>query len=370
MASFILTSFAFFALLLCSSSSPERQIHTWVQISDNAIDLLTPFVPYIGSLSIYGGDDVGTRRFSRWARSHNISTYLLVGGDKNSFLTAADRNGTIAHFLQMMQTVEVDGLDLDFEMEPTRYRHQYDTFLRQLRAAMPVDGKLSHCVDDYEEGEMFFTPRVLTETMDMVRYMSYDMYWAPGVQTNSSSVGPVTSLPITTAAMAKWRRFIPPNSPTLLVLGLPAYDNVYDVSERPIFGAQTTGGIPADASDVQILFDVFHQVRQAWYTRPNGHKYIHWLSDEWSMKRQLEVNAGGEAGSESADAIGLWSFTFAAAGMLDVLMQWVTGARSFVPISGPTSASSAPVIPAKTASGASGAAASTFQRPRHGRRAQ
>eukprot|EP00729_Bicosta_minor_P026287 gene26287-26476_t len=339
------------AIAAGSDQLGHRSISTWYAAKDLKASLaeLQLHSTSMTSLSLTAvGNASNTaeekQAFMKAVAELGIDTYVLWGGDLNSFYTAEARDATVTKCLQMVADGHFTGIDLDFEHLPQNasVSNAYTTFLLHLSAALHKKGrKLSACVGSYPTAEggisVFYDPAVINATCNVVRVMNYDMYYVGGrgVQSLKSrpdcaGVGPTSTVPWAKFSMEWWSARV---SVEKLVMGLPAYSN--DYSALPHFGGgngtQQGVGPPNEGAEalkgsVESTWEFFDQI------------YVHHYSDATVQGNPPRIRYGTDARStksqlKTADALGIkqvgfWTWNSASAEMMDTLYNW-TAAKEF-----------------------------------------
>ena len=182
------------SIVLCSAAVPaqqgavkkgRKQIAAWLVFKEEpGFDRIQRYSGILSSLSIFGDPP---REFIDRCHQLNIEVYYGVSGNASAFDSPASAKATLEKYLQACRVKGYDGIDLDFEHLDPALQDKYSGFLRMVSSALhAIKKKLSHCVGFYPgmdqdpPKKIFYDPKVVAETCDLVRVMCYDFYWAPG----------------------------------------------------------------------------------------------------------------------------------------------------------------------------------------------
>ena len=267
------------------SSKGRRHISAWFRyMNENSIKELTPQSDIISSISIFGKP---TPQFITRCRKLNIETYLLVSGNASAFATPQGGHATIQSYLKQCHETGVDGIDLDFENLDASLQDRYSTFLKELSLQLHLIGKkLSICVGFYAPmykrppEKLFYDPKVVGETCDMICVMCYDMYWAPG-----KGIGPTSTKPWAEDAMEFWLKHVRREK---LIMGLPAYSNDYDLTAGAK-GKQMISPQPVlpESAGFERFWLPYEQIHTYRYLDDEGHVHLFFASDASSTGAHL-----------------------------------------------------------------------------------
>ena len=158
---------------------------------------------------------------------------------------------------------------------------------------------------------IFYDPKVLASTCDVIRVMCYDLYFAP----HESTWGPTSTYPWAKEAMLFWINHIPGKK---LVMGLPAYSNDYPATGGP--GRQVYASAPDSVggslpSPVWMGYD---RINVYPYDDINGRPRIFYASDAKSTEALLEL-----ADELDIRNIGFWHLGSVDSQMWEVVRKWV-----------------------------------------------
>ncbi len=292
----------------------RKQIAPWLVLrEEKGFDRIRQNADILSSLSVFGD---APREFIDRCHGLNIEVYWGVSGNASAFDTPARAQATLEKYVEACRSRGYDGIDLDFEHLDPAVQDGYSDFLRLVSSTLHrLSKKLSHCVGFYPGMELtpprkiFYDPKVVAETCDMIRVMCYDMYWAPGRgdpkmadRPDTQGIGPTSSYPWAREAMRFWVRQAPREK---LIMGLPAYSNDYDLSPKGK-GKQVYGPVPPVAAPVQLekAWQWYERLPVSVYTDPTGARHIFYGSDAESTKVHLET-----VDELDLPGIGFWHFS-------------------------------------------------------------
>ena len=306
----------------------RKQIATWLVFKEEkGFDRIQKHSDILNSLSIFGDPP---REFIDRCHGLQIEVYWGVSGNASAFDTPSHARATIDKYLNACRDKGYDGIDLDFEHLDSGLQDQYSEFLRAVSSSLHGSRKkLSHCVgyypgmDQNPPRKIFYDPKVVAETCDLIRVMCYDLYWAPGrgdqklaSRPDTQGMGPTSSFPWASEAMRFWLNQAPREK---LIMGLPAYSNDYAV-------ALNGKGNQIYASRPQVPVQTPLQKAWLWYERlplyvyadPKGVPHLFYASDAESTKAHLEtVDELGLPG------IGFWHFSSVDEATWQVVREWL-----------------------------------------------
>ena len=296
-----------------SGPKGRRQLATWlVYREEKGFDRIERNADIIDSLSVFGNPP---REFIDRCHKLRIEVYRAVSGNASAFETPAQAQATLEGYLRACKVDGYDGIDLDFEHLDAALQDTYSAFLRMVSTGLHGIGKkLSHCVGFYPGMEknaprkIFYDPRVVAETCDMIRVMCYDLYWAPGRgdpkmadRLDTQGIGPTSSFPWAREAMRFWLGQAPREK---LIMGLPAYSNDYAL-------AAGGRGKQVYAPSPQLPAEAAAQKAWLWYERlpiyvyaDGGSTHLFYASDSESTKAHLET-----VDELNLPGIGFWHFS-------------------------------------------------------------
>ena len=308
-------------IALCSGPAPgqgagqkgRKQIATWLVFKEEpGFERIQRHSDILSSLSIFGDPP---KEFIDRCHQLRIEVYHAVSGNASAFDSPASAQATLEKYLQACRTKGYDGIDLDFEHLDPALQDKYSGFLRMVSSALHgMNKKLSHCVGFYPGMEqdpprkIFYDPKVVAETCDMIRVMCYDLYWAPGRgdpkladRPDTQGIGPTSSYPWAKAAMRFWLQQAPREK---LVMGLPAYSNDYALVLKG-------KGRQVYASKPQVSAQTPMEKAWLWLERlsvylyaQGGTPHLFYASDAESTKAHLET-----VDELNLPGIGFWHFS-------------------------------------------------------------
>ena len=141
--------------------------------------------------------------------------------------------------------------------------------------------------------KIFYDPKVVAETCDLIRVMCYDQYWAPGRgdpkmtdRPDTQGIGPTSSFAWARAAMQFWLGQAPREK---LIMGLPAYSNDYALGINGR-GKQVYAPLPQipAGTPVQKAWLWYERLPIYVYADPDG-PHLFYASDAESTRAHLET---------------------------------------------------------------------------------
>jgi spore germination protein YaaH len=295
-----------------SKPKARRRIDTWlVYDEEKSIERIRQLGDILTSLSVFG-DPPGD--FIEECHRLNIEVHRAVSGKGSAFDTPARAQATIDEYVSQCRTHGYDGIDLDFEHLDPQLQSSYSDFLRKTSQALKgINRKMSHCVGYYPGMEndpprqLFYDPKVVGETCDLVRVMCYDLYWAPGKgqgadRDDAQGIGPTSNHPWARTAMEFWLSRAPREK---LVMGLPAYSNEYVLTPTGT-GRQVYKPRPeaVAGSDMVRSWLWYEKVHLYLYRNASGDPHGFYASDAKSTAEHLKT-----VDQLDLPAIGFWHFS-------------------------------------------------------------
>ena len=292
----------------------RKQIATWLVFEEEkGFDRIQQTADILNSLSVFGDPP---KAFIDQCHQLQIEVYWGVSGNASAFDTPAHTQSTLDKYLQACLSKGYDGIDLDFEHLAPALQERYSEFLRKASSALHGTGKkLSHCVGFYPGMELnppkkiFYDPKVVAETCDLIRVMCYDLYFAPGRgdpklldRPDTQGIGPTSSFPWARAAMLFWLKQAPREK---LIMGLPAYSNDYALSLKgkgqQVYSSrpQVPGQAPMDKAWLW-----YERLPVYLYTGGDGATHLFYASDADSTGAHLET-----VDELNLPGIGFWHFS-------------------------------------------------------------
>ncbi len=325
---FVLGSVAFAGVPQRGGQKGRKQVATWIVYKEEKdIDRIRQNSDIIDSLSVFGNPP---RQFIDRCHELDIEVYRAVSGNASAFDAPERAQATLEKYVRACRVDGYDGIDLDFEHLDPALQDKYSDFLRMTSSGLHrINKKLSHCVGFYPGMELnpprkiFYDPKVVAETCDMIRVMCYDMYWAPGRgdpklvdRPDTQGIGPTSSFPWARAAMKFWLERAPRGK---LIMGLPAYSNDYALSLKGR-GKQVYAASPQVAAGTQL------QKAWLWYERlpvylyadMDGTHHLFYASDAESTKAHLET-----VDDLDLPGIGFWHFGSVGESTWNLVREWL-----------------------------------------------
>jgi Predicted glycosyl hydrolase len=316
--------------LQANSQISQKRIITWYVFEDGKSSFkdLEPVKDILYSISVFGNPP---KSFIGECHKNSIEIFRAVGGNEQSINTSDKRQKLIESYVDDCIKNGYDGIDLDFENLNPDIEPAYSDFLITLSKRLhSISKKLSHCVGFYlnlyngNDIKMFYNPKIIASTCDLVRVMCYDMYFAPGKSDQSlltkvdcQGIGPTANYPFTRDAMNFWIKYVPKNK---LVMGLPAYSNDYEIIINGK-GKQIYSSIPDNVNGTLLSPNWlwYEKVNLYMYNDTNNHPHLFYASDEKSTEALLSL-----AKQMKINNIGFWHFSSVDSKMWNVVRQWTT----------------------------------------------
>ncbi len=294
----------------------QPKLHTWFHYhGEKSLQKLEPYKDVLTSVSLFGNPD---RKFVTQCHGLRLKVYSLVSGPVESIATTEKAGGTIDAYLEKCRALGLDGIDLDYENLPKKYREAYGAFIKTLSARLHDAGKkLSICVA-YTPGMSqpspdpgFYDPELIAKHCDLVRVMCYDKHLA-----SQPGHGPTSTAPWARSAMKYWLKSIPREK---LVMGLPAYSNDYDIRPEGR-GRQVDRASPDTIAPIEPHWRPFEKINVYRYTDKAGNPRVFYASDSKSTQAHLETARQLDLGG-----FGFWHHLAVAPDTWKVIRQTLNG---------------------------------------------
>ncbi len=313
--------YTFAALLVLSAPfagrlRAEPELHTWFHYhGEKSLQKLEPYKDLLTSVSLFGSPD---RKFVAQCHGLRLKVYSLVSGPAENIAGREKAGKTIDAYLKKCSTLDLDGIDLDYENLPAKYREAYGVFIKTLSARLHDAGKkLSICVA-YTPGMSqplpdpgFYDPGLIAKHCDLVRVMCYDKHLA-----SQPGHGPTSTAPWARSAMKYWLKHIPREK---LVMGLPAYSNDYDIRPEGR-GRQVDRASPETTLPGKPHWRPFEKINVYRYADKAGNPRVFYASDAKSTEGHLETVSQLDLGG-----FGFWHHLAVAPATWEVIRQAMTG---------------------------------------------
>lgn len=327
-------SFCLFILIQLVIISPaftqtsKKKISPWYIYKDgNSFADIAPIKDIISSISVFGNPD---KHFIDQCHKNNIEVYHAVSGNEKT-IDSSNKIKTIANeYVSDCNSNGYDGIDLDFENLNPNLQNTYSEFLKEVSTDLHRSGKkLSHCVGFYPTlyqdtvPKIFYNPKVIASTCDLVRVMCYDMYYAPGRSDKNSltrddcrGIGPTSNYPWTKEAMTYWTKYV---SIDKLIMALPAYSNDYTMVVNGT-GKQVYASVPDSVRGAlqPPIWQWYEKLNIYLYNDFKGNTHLFYASDQKSTKALLEI--GDEL---KIDNIGFWHLSSVTPETWSVVREWI-----------------------------------------------
>lgn len=310
------------------TQTSKKKISPWYIYKDgNSFAELEPLKDIISSISVFGNPP---KEFIDECHKNNIEVYHAVSGNEKTINSANKIKQTGRDYVEDCNLNGYDGIDLDFENLNPGIQNTYSEFLKEVSMALHKAGKkLSHCVGFYptlyqdEVPKIFYNPKVIATTCDLVRVMCYDMYFAPGrsdktalTRDDCQGIGPTSNYQWTKEAMTYWTKYV---SKDKLIMSLPAYSNDYIMTVNGT-GKQVYSSVPDSVKGT------LQSPTWLWYEKLNiylyndlkGNTHLFYASDQKSTKALLEI--GNEL---NIDNIGFWHLSSVDPKTWSVVREWI-----------------------------------------------
>ena len=306
----------------------NKKISPWyIYKEGSSFKDIEPVKDLISSISVFGSPN---KEFIDECHENDIEVYHAVSGNESLIDTSTKIENIVSGYIKECQTKGYDGIDLDFEHLDPKFQDTYTMFLKTASKRLHEIGKkLSHCVGFYPtlyedcNAKIFYDPKVLAQTCDIIRVMCYDMYFAPGIgqaeyenRKDLMGIGPTSNFSWTKETMLFWKRYI---KPECLVMALPAYGNDYSLTGS-IKGRQIDSSVRDSGNGVlpEPRWLYYEKLNTYLYDGMDGNKHLFYASDAKSTEALLEL-----ADSLGILNVGFWHFGSVDPDMWKVSRQWV-----------------------------------------------
>lgn len=310
------------------AQASKKKISPWYIYKDgNSFAELEPLKDMLSSISVFGNPP---REFIDECHKNNIEVYHAVSGNEKTIDSADKIKALGKEYVEDCKLNGYDGIDLDFENLNPGVQNTYSEFLQEVSMALHKAGKkLSHCVGFYpslfqdEVPKIFYNPRVIATTCDLVRVMCYDMYFAPGrsdenalTRDDCQGIGPTSNYSWTKDAMKFWIKYVAKDK---LVMALPAYSNDYVMNLKGT-GKQVYSSVPDSVKGT------LPSPTWLWYEKLNiylyqdlkGNTHLFYACDQRSTKALLEI-----ADELNVNNIGFWHLGSVDTKTWSVVKDWI-----------------------------------------------
>lgn len=313
--------FILIQLVVISSAftqTSNKKISPWYIYKDgNSFADIEPLKDIIRSISVFGNPP---KKFIDECHKNNIEVYHAVSGNEKT-IDSSTKIKTIANeYVHDCNFNGYDGIDLDFEHLNPDFQNTYSEFLNEASIELHSAGKkLSQCVGFYptlyqdEVPKIFYNPKVIAKTCDLVRVMCYDMHYAPY---RSEGIGPTSNYPWTKEAMAYWTKYVPKDK---LIMALPAYSNDYTMTLNGT-GKQIYASVPDSVNGTlqSPIWEWYDKINIYLYNDFKGNTHLFYASDQKSTKALLEI--GDELKIYN---IGFWHLSSVDLKTWSIVREWV-----------------------------------------------
>ena len=310
------------------SQTSKKKISPWfIYKEGNSFADVEPLKDIMSSISVFGNPP---KEFIDECHKNNIEVYHAVSGNEKTIDSPDKIKAVAKDYVDDCNSNGYDGIDLDFENLNPNFQNTYSEFLKEVSTALHTAGKkLSHCVGFYptlfqdEVPKIFYNPKVIAETCDLVRVMCYDMYFAPGrsdknvlTRDDCQGIGPTSNYSWTKDAMKFWIKYVPKNK---LIMALPAYSNDYTMTLKGT-GKQVYASVPDSVQGAlqSPIWLWYEKLNLYLYDDLKGNTHLFYASDQRSTGALLEI--GNEL---DINTIGFWHFGSVDPQMWHVVKEWI-----------------------------------------------
>lgn len=302
-----------------SAQTSLKKVSPWyIYKKGSSFNDIKPYSNIISSISVFGKP---SKEFIRKCHKNGILVYHGVSGKEKDIDTPAKIEAVANGYVKSCKLNGYDGIDLDYEALSPKFQSTYTEFLKEVSAKLHHSGKkLSQCVGFYPSllddsvPKIFYDPKVIAETCDVVRVMCYDMHYAPNRK--GGGVGPTSTTPWTEDAMKFWVKYIPKDK---LIMGLPAYSNDYTMTLQGK-GRQIYADVP-DHYSAPLPAPIwlwYEKVNIYLYNDQKGDMHLFYASDAKSTKSLLKLSD-----KLGIHKIGFWHFSSVSPKMWLKVKEWV-----------------------------------------------
>lgn len=325
---FCFISFQLIAVTALLAGNKKKNVSPWFLYEKGAtFEHLKKNADVLSSVSIFGNPP---KEFIDECHKNKIEVYHAVGGNEKSIDSKEKITKLAKEYVDDCLLNGYDGVDLDFENLNPDLQNTYSAFLKEASKALRKAGKkMSHCVGFYpglyKKGKIkiFYDPKVINQTCDLVRVMCYDMYFAPGrgdttllTRDDCQGIGPTSNYPWIKDAMNFWLKYVAADK---LVMALPAYSNDYALVNNGR-GRQVYASVP-DSVDVVLnppVWQWYEKINTYLYNDKQGTPHIFYASDSKSTAAMFEI-----ADDLKINNIGFWHYSSADTKMWEEVKKWV-----------------------------------------------
>lgn len=258
------------------------------------------------------------KRYVDWAHSKGKKVWAMLGNGFDPELTdrflssSANRATVVGKVKSSLLANGIDGINLDFENMKMENRGQFVAFIRELKAALSVKGKLVTVDVTRENPDPFWSGSYdragIGKAADFVIMMGYDEYYG-----GRGEAGSVSSLPWAEEGLRLLLNDVPAHK---VMLGVPFYTREWTepagggraVSEE-VAGKETDSWLAGHG-----LTKIWDPAARQFYAEYTDHEGRHrlWIEDRASMAGRWSLVAKYRIGGVAAWAIGqepanIWS---------------------------------------------------------------
>ena len=306
----------------------KRRIGTWWKYqTPGDIEILKDLRRDLDFISVACDGPHFSKDFVRNCQDIGLEVLHLIDRTAGAYDSNEAAGETIDSIVAYAKEYGFNGVDLDYEAQPSATRAEYAAFMEALSERLHEEGlKLSICVGYYFSTHAhppdhgFIDPVAVGKYCDEVRVMCYDQYFSPGKgvapfdRLDCQGFGPTSSKPWAATAMGHWARYVPLEK---LVMGLPAYSTDYDA--RPSgCGRHIYAPVPpANSWEYDKSWLWYESVNMYRYYDETGGPRIFYASDADSTRAHLDT-----AVSMNISAITFWEGHSVSPSMWQALEEW------------------------------------------------
>ena len=225
-----------------------------------------------------------------WAHSKGYQVWALVDNDFADDKTYAvlkdegKRTKLIDELLTACESLELDGINVDFEGLSSETAPYFIEFVRELCAVLrPAGYCVSVDVSVPEAWSSYYRRDLLGKYCDYVIVMGYDEHYRGGGETGS-----VSSLPWATQAVITMLEQVPKEK---LILGVPFYTQLWaskggEIKNEALSMEEAASWI--EENQASVSYDEESGQHYASVTR-EGTLFEVWLEDAMSMEKRLQL---------------------------------------------------------------------------------
>lgn len=235
------------------------------------------------------------KKYIKWAHNNNYQVWAMFSNNSLKDTTSQilndyeKRESMIENLIKLVETYDIDGINVDFENMNESDKNVYSRFLIELAPRLKKMGKtLSVDVtapDGSATWSLCFDRDVIADVSDYVIFMAYDQYG-----TSSSKAGTTAGYNWVEANIKKFlgQEDVPPEK---IVLGIPLYMRTWEEKQD--------GTYVPNVVNMNDLFDVLpanqvatwdEELKQYYVEyEKKGKKYKMWIENEKSIGEKINL---------------------------------------------------------------------------------